>query len=145
MVESVSLRFKNASVSRNCLKHYKPGGGGDKQSQICSFSEIFGAFFRDAETTILIKFVFWRGLGRGKIYGKLSQNGVFPGKFHDNIIWKLCEFYCQKFCCHLGGSYFCFRNGQSTVGRPKWTKMDLLRPKWTISVSRMLKSRKRSF
>ena len=35
-----------------------------------------GAFFRDAETTILIKFAFWRGLGRGKIYGKLSQNAV---------------------------------------------------------------------
>ena len=24
------------------------------------------------------------------------------------------------------------RNGQSTVGGPKWTKMDLSRPKWTI-------------
>ena len=37
---------------------------------------------RDAETTILIKFAFWRGLG--KFYGKLSPNAVFPGKFHDN-------------------------------------------------------------
>ena len=27
-----------------------------------------------------------------------------------------------------------FRNGQSTVGRPKWTKMDLFRPKCTILV-----------
>ena len=26
------------------------------------------------------------------------------------------------------------RNGQSTVGGPKWTKMDLVRPKWTILV-----------
>ena len=26
------------------------------------------------------------------------------------------------------------RNGQSTVGGPKWTKMDLFRPKWTILV-----------
>ena len=29
----------------------------------------------------------------------------FPGKFHDNKIWKFYQFYCQKFCCHLGGSY----------------------------------------
>ena len=42
---------------------------------------------RDAETTILTKFAFWTGLGRGKIYGKLSQNAAFPGKFHDNKIW----------------------------------------------------------
>ena len=44
-------------------------------------------------------------VGEGEIYGKLSQNAVFPGKFHDNQIWKFCEFYCQKLCCHLGGSY----------------------------------------
>ena len=31
----------------------------------------------DAETTILVKFAFWRGLGRGKIYGTLSENAVF--------------------------------------------------------------------
>ena len=63
--------------------------------------------FRDAETTIiLIKFArFGRGFRRGKIYRKLSKNAVFPGKFHDNKIGKFCEFYCQKFCCHLGGSY----------------------------------------
>ena len=24
-----------------------------------------------------------------------------------------------------------FRGGQSTVGRPRWTKMNLFRPKWT--------------
>ena len=59
---------------------------------------------RDAETTILITIAFWRGLGRGKSYGKLSRNAVFPGKFHDNKIWNFCEFYCQKCCCHLGGS-----------------------------------------
>ena len=35
--------------------------------------------FRDAETTILIKFAFWSGSGRGKIYGQLSKNAVFPG------------------------------------------------------------------
>ena len=46
------------------------------------------------------------GIGEGEIYGKLSQNAVFRGKFHDNKIWKFCEFYCQKFCCHLGGSYY---------------------------------------
>ena len=27
-----------------------------------------------------------------------------------------------------------FRNGESTVGGAKWTKMDLYRPKWTILV-----------
>ena len=27
-----------------------------------------------------------------------------------------------------------FRSGSSTVGRPKWTKMGLLRPKWSILV-----------
>ena len=42
---------------------------------------------RAAETTIIIKFAFWRGLGRGKFYGKLSPNAVFPEKFHDNKIW----------------------------------------------------------
>ena len=39
---------------------------------------------------------------------------------------------------------FTVRSGQSTVGGPKWTKMDLFRPfarpKWTILVSRMLES-----
>ena len=35
----------------------------------------------------------------------MSQNAVFPGKYHDNKILKFCEFYCQIFCCHLGGSY----------------------------------------
>ena len=35
--------------------------------------------FRDAETTILIKFAFWSRLGRGKIYGKLPKNAVFLG------------------------------------------------------------------
>ena len=45
------------------------------------------------------------GVGEGEIYGKLSKNAVSPGIFHDNKIWKFCEFYCQKFCCHLGGSY----------------------------------------
>ena len=42
---------------------------------------------KNAETTILIKFAFLRGLGTGKIYGKLSKNAVFPGKFHDNKTW----------------------------------------------------------
>ena len=61
---------------------------------------------QNSETTLLVKFAFWRGLRRGRIYGKLSQNAVFfPGKFHDNKIWNFCEFYCQKICCHLGGSY----------------------------------------
>ena len=34
---------------------------------------------RDAETTILIKFAFWRGLGRGKNYRKLSKTLFFLG------------------------------------------------------------------
>ena len=60
---------------------------------------------RDAETKRLVKFAFWRGLGRGKIYGKLSpKHCFFPGKYHDSKIWKFCEFYCQEFCCHLGSS-----------------------------------------
>ena len=29
--------------------------------------------------TILIKFAFWRGLGKGKIYGKLSKTLFFLG------------------------------------------------------------------
>ena len=29
------------------------------------------------------------------------------------------------------------RSGQSTVGGPEWTKIDLFRPKWTILVSRI--------
>ena len=60
--------------------------------------------FRDAETTILIKFCVLEGVGEGTFYGKLPPNAVFLGKSHDNKIWKFCEFYCQKFCCHLGGS-----------------------------------------
>ena len=68
------------------------------------FSEPFK--FRDAETTILIKCAFWSGLGRGKFTENRPRNAVFfPEKFHDNKIGKFCEFYCQKSCCHLGGSY----------------------------------------
>ena len=74
---------------------------------------------RDAETTILIKFAFWKGVGEGKIYGKLSKNAVFPGKFHDNKIWKFCEFYCQKFCCHLGGPYKGRRSTQKNRPPPQ--------------------------
>ena len=40
------------------------------------------------------------GVGEGEFYGKVSQNAVFPGKFHDNNIWRFCEFCSQKFCCH---------------------------------------------
>ena len=46
------------------------------------------------------------GVGEGENCGKLSKNAVFHEKFHDNKVWKKdCEFYCQKFCCHWGGSY----------------------------------------
>ena len=33
--------------------------------------------YRDAETTILIKFAFWRGSGRGKIYGRIGPKTLF--------------------------------------------------------------------
>ena len=48
----------------------------------CDFHPDGPIAIRDAETTILIKIAFWRGLERGKIYGKLSKNAFFPGKFH---------------------------------------------------------------
>ena len=45
------------------------------------------------------------GRGGGKNERKMSQNAVFLWKFHDPKNWKICKFYCQKFCCHAGGSY----------------------------------------
>ena len=55
----------------------------------------FSSFFRDAETTIVIKFASWRGSGRGKFEGKLSKNAVlfWGGEFHDNKIWKIRKYY----------------------------------------------------
>ena len=75
------------------------GSGGDFNPHL-----LHPESFRDAETTILIKFAFWRGptLGEEENYGKLPQNAIFPGKFHDNKIWKLCEFYCQKILLSFG-------------------------------------------
>ena len=52
---------------------------------------------RDAETTISIKFAFWRGSGRGSIYGKLSKNAFFPEKFHDNKIGTFANFIVRNF------------------------------------------------
>ena len=37
-------------------------------------------------------------VGGEEAEGKLCKNTVFLGKVHDNKIWKICEFYCQKFC-----------------------------------------------
>ena len=62
------------------------------------------ALIRDAETTILLKFAFWKGWGRGNFMENCPKTPFFPEKFHDNKIWKFREFYCQKFCCLLGGS-----------------------------------------
>ena len=94
--------------------------------------------------------------------------------FSVEIPWFLTDFYAIRTpnVCHILGAYFLqiwgwgwselfsnhrqsqegfegariknVRNGQSTVGGPGWTKMDLFRPKWTkmdhIFVARMLKS-----
>ena len=62
-----------------------------------------GPRIRDAETTTSIKFAFW-GVGEGKFMENCPKTLFFPGNFHDNKIWNFCEFYCLKFCCHLGGS-----------------------------------------
>ena len=78
----------------------------NKRKSAKTVTVFFVRFFRDAETTMLIKFAFWRGLGRGKFTENCPRMLFFPGKYHDNKIWKFCKFYCQKFCCHLGGSYF---------------------------------------
>ena len=76
---------------------------------------VFLPVWKDTETTIFIVFQRRRndninkicvleGVGEGEILRKIVQNAVFSWEFHDNKIWKFCEFYCQKFCCHLGGS-----------------------------------------
>ena len=58
---------------------------------------------RDAEATILLKFAFWRGLGRGKIYGKLSKTlFLFPGKFHDNKIWRTLRILLSEILLSFG-------------------------------------------
>ena len=48
-----------------------------------------------------------RGVGEGENLRKIVPKRCFfffPGKFHDNKLWRFCKFYCQKLCCHLGGS-----------------------------------------
>ena len=37
------------------------------------------------------------GVGEGENLRKIVQNAVFPGTFHDNKIWKFCEFYVRNF------------------------------------------------
>ena len=61
--------------------------------------------FRDAETTILIKFAFWRGLGRGKITENCPKTLFFMGNSMTIKFGNFGNFICQKFCCHLGGSH----------------------------------------
>ena len=36
-------------------------------------------------------------MGTGKIYAKLSQNAVFPGKFHDNKFGIFAKFIVRTF------------------------------------------------
>ena len=64
------LRFLSPELSAGFLAIWRHQRG-NRQRLRC-------AIFRDAETTILINFAFWRGSRRGKIYGKLSKNTVFP-------------------------------------------------------------------
>ena len=64
------------------------------------------SFFQRRRNDNINKICVLEGVGEGNIYGKLSTNAVSLRKFHDSKMWKFCEFYCQKFCCHLGGSYF---------------------------------------
>ena len=80
--------------------------------------------------------------------GKLVKNFPAASKFARKLLWQgisdshsLLEFSEYLFISVM------LRNGQSTVGGPKWTKMDLFRPNWTkmdhfgpFLVSRMLKS-----
>ena len=54
------------------------------------------------------------------------------------LFWRLIPGFCrdipevpEKF---EKRKFVLIRSGQSTVGGPKWTKIDLLRPKWTILV-----------
>ena len=58
--------------------------------------------------------------------------------------WWIVENYMYKRLLEVGSSSFhrtpelglsvpiMIRSGQSTVGGPKWTKIDLFRPKWAI-------------
>ena len=77
--------------------------GGGRSGQI-SPTSLFEApkNVRDAETTILRKFAFWSGLGRGNIYGKLSQSAGFPGKCHDNTIWTFLRILLSEILLSFG-------------------------------------------
>ena len=52
---------------------------------------------RDAETTILIRFAFWRGLGEGKTYGKLSKTLFFLGNSMTIKFGKFANFIVRNF------------------------------------------------
>ena len=52
---------------------------------------------RDAETTILIKFAFRRGSGRGNIYGKLSKTLFFLGNSMTIKFGKFANFIVRNF------------------------------------------------
>ena len=65
---------------------------------------LLSSFF-DAETTILVKFAFSSGLGKGvENLGKMSKNAIFfLAKTSEDKMRKVCEFDCQKFDCHFSG------------------------------------------
>ena len=60
--------------------------------------------FRDAETTILIKFAFWRGLGRRKIYGKLAKHAIFLRNSMTIKFGNFANFIVRIFFVIWGGS-----------------------------------------
>ena len=53
------------------------------------------------KNSILTEFAFWRGLGRGKLT-EIVQNTVFPGKFHDNKIWKILRILLSEILLSFG-------------------------------------------
>ena len=86
-------------------------GGGQGKGMVSAAPDVMQlgsrdkpSFFRDGRNANNSKTCILEGVGEGEIYGKLSKNAVFSRRFYDNRIWKFCEFYCQIFCCHLGGS-----------------------------------------
>ena len=61
---------------------------------------------RDPETTIFIKITtFWRVEEGRKLRGSCPKTLSFLGNSMTITFGKLCKLYCQKFCCHFGGSY----------------------------------------
>ena len=87
------------------------GLGGENPAAFPKAGPIFQQpFLRDAETTILIKFEFWRGVGRGKFTENCPKTLFFLGnsmtiKFGNStnlivrnfvVIWEAPNFRCLK-------------------------------------------------